>query len=219
MNPLFLALAPIFIILIYIYIRDKYEKEPWELLLKTLLAGAFITLPIVLMETFLSGLFGDLTELKLAAYNAFVVAGFTEELFKFLVIYLFIRKNRNFNEPFDGIVYSVFVSLGFAAVENILYVSNYGIDTGFMRAVTAVPAHAIFGVIMGFYFGKSLHSKRPKYLYLALFMPILFHGIYDFILMSQHYLFLLLIIPFLIYLWKNAFKKISYLSNKSVFKP
>lgn len=218
MNLLIIALGPIVIILIYIYIRDKYEKEPWPLLVKTFIAGALITIPIVFVEGILSAFGINFEGLLNAAYTAFVVAGFTEELFKYLVVYLLILKNTNFNERFDGIVYAVFVSLGFAAVENILYVYNYGMNTGLLRAITAVPAHALFGVIMGFYFGKSLFNSRKKYLFLALFMPILLHGIYDFIIMSEIEILLFLFVPYIMYIWINGFKKMNYLSKNSRFK-
>lgn len=218
MELIFLALAPVLLILIYVYIRDKYEKEPWGLLVKTVLAGGFITIPILFVEGVLSVHGNSIQGIWQAAYTAFVVAAFTEELFKYLVIFLLIRKNINFNERFDGIVYAVFVSLGFAAVENILYVYNYGFDVGLTRAITAVPAHALFGVIMGFYFGKSIRSTKNKYLILAFVMPWFFHGFYDFILMSAHPFFLLLFIPYLIYLWINGFKKMKYLSELSIFR-
>lgn len=218
MDGLIIALAPVVIILIYVYVRDKYDKEPWGLLLKTLVAGALITIPILFLETLLLSIGASLTGLWHAGYKAFVVAAFSEELFKFLVIFLFIRKSPHFNERFDGIVYAVFVSLGFAAVENILYVSDGGLKVGLMRAITAVPAHALFGIAMGFYFGKYLFIKRRRYIIQALCIPILLHGFYDFILMSQHYLLLLLFIPFLIYLWINGFRKMKYLSDRSIFK-
>lgn len=218
MTALILALAPVLIILIYVYVRDKYDKEPWGLLFNTVLAGAFITLPIIFLEELLSYLGSSFTGLYAAAYRAFVVAAFSEELFKYLVIYLFVRKSPHFNERFDGIVYAVFVSLGFAAVENVLYVNDGGIKVGLLRALTAVPAHALFGVAMGFYFGKYLFIQKQKYLYYALLIPILLHGIYDFILMSKHYFLWLLFIPFLIYLWMNGFKQMKYLSDKSIFK-
>ena len=218
MELIVLALAPVAIILIYVYVRDKYDKEPIGLLLKTLFAGAFITIPILFVESVLSYLGGSFQGLLEAAYTAFVVASFSEELFKYLVILIFIRKSPHFNERFDGIVYAVFVSLGFAAVENILYVMDGGLKVGLLRALTAVPAHALFGVAMGFYFGKYLFIKKPKYLYQALWIPILLHGIYDFILMSKQYVLLILFIPFLIYLWVNGFRKMKYLSDRSIFR-
>ena len=122
MNLLIIALAPIFIIAIYVYFRDKYEKEPFGMLLKALLLGILIPLPIILLERFLVSIQPELTRGWSAFYNAFVVAAFSEELFKYIALFLLVWKSPHFNEKFDGIVYGVFVSLGFAGVENILYV-------------------------------------------------------------------------------------------------
>ncbi|MCD4683918.1 MAG: PrsW family intramembrane metalloprotease [Bacteroidales bacterium] len=220
MNLLVLSIAPVIIILVYIYIRDKYEKEPWGLLLKALLVGALTTIPILLVEIWLKKYIIYFTGLHAAAYNAFIVAAFTEELFKFLALYYLIWRNKEFNEKFDGIVYAVFISLGFALVENIMYVFEYGQSTGIMRALTAVPAHAIFGITMGYYFGlaKFTEKNRTSNLVSALLIPIILHGIYDFILMSQHQMYLLIFIPFIFYLWRSGFKKMKILSNNSRFK-
>lgn len=186
MNLIILALAPVLIIAGYIYFRDKYEKEPIKLLLFALLAGGLTVIPILFVERFLAGFTNSFPGLLSAAWNAFVVAAFSEELFKYLALFLLIWKSPEFNEKFDGIVYAVFISLGFAAVENVLYVIQGGISTGLMRAVTAVPAHAIFGVTMGFYFGMAkFYAKQQKTLkFKALAYPILLHGIYDFIIMT-----------------------------------
>ncbi len=117
MNLLILATAPVIIILIYVYIRDKYEKEPLGLLLKALLAGALTTIPIILVNSWLEGYKVYFEGLQQVAYIAFVVAGFVEELFKFAALYLLIWGHREFNEKFDGIVYAVFISLGFALMK------------------------------------------------------------------------------------------------------
>ena len=122
MNLLILSLAPVLIIAGYIYFRDKYEKEPIKLLLFALLAGGLTVIPILFVERFLDSFTDSFYGLLSPAWNAFVVAAFTEELFKFIALYLLIWKSAEFNEKFDGIVYDVFVSLGFAAVENVLYV-------------------------------------------------------------------------------------------------
>lgn len=214
MNLIILSLTPVFIIAFYIYYRDKYEKEPIGLLLESVLAGVFICLPVIFMERFLStfsGLFG----IYKPAYEAFAVAAFTEELFKFLVLYLLIWKNRNFNEKFDGMVYAVFISLGFAGIENVMYVVRNGVTTGWIRAFTAVPLHAIAGIIMGYYFGlaKFFPEFRRRYLRLSLLVPILIHGIYDFIIMSKHVRLLVLFIPFLTYIYIIGFRKMKTLSE------
>ncbi|MCD6346096.1 MAG: PrsW family intramembrane metalloprotease, partial [Bacteroidales bacterium] len=201
----FIALAPVFIILFYVYFRDKYEKEPIALLAKALLAGALITLPIYFIEVGLSS-FGErvLDPGSHVIWSAFVVAAGTEEIFKFAALFILIWANRNFNERFDGIVYAVFVSLGFAMVENLLYVIQSGVQLGWIRAITAVPAHAFFGITMGYYFGIARFSNtslRSAFMIRALLWPIILHGFYDYCLMSDIPILLLAFIPFIIYLW------------------
>lgn len=212
MSILLVALAPVFIILLYIYVRDKYEKEPISLLLKSLGLGALIVIPVVFIESLLSAIMPYFNEMGTAFYDAFVVAAFTEESFKFLVLYFLIRKSKEFNERFDGIVYAVFISLGFAAVENVIYVYEGGLDVGLMRAFTAVPAHALFGVSMGYYFALSKFETESTdiNMFKALAVPIVLHGIYDFILMTGHPYLLFAFIPFLIYLWWSGMKKIKH---------
>lgn len=215
-----MAIAPVFILLFYVYFRDKYEKEPVRLLIKALIAGMLSVLPILLVESFLVRFFTMEDGLFGAFWHAFVVAGFTEELFKYLALFLLIWKNPNFNEKFDGIVYAVFVSLGFALVENIMYVTGYGFNVGLSRAWTAVPAHAIFGISMGYYFGIARMYPELKRIYLrkALLIPILLHGIYDFILMSGLPALLILFVPFLIYLYYSGLRKMRIISDASIFR-
>lgn len=219
-NLLFMSLAPVLIIAFYIYIRDKYEKEPYAILFKALLIGVLIVLPVILMEKFLTLFFRSAEGLQYAAYTAFVVAGLTEESVKFLGFYFIFWKDRNFNEKFDGIVYAVYISLGFAAIENILYVFTGGIGVGLVRALTAVPAHALFGIVMGYYFGLARFSAshRKLYLTLALLMPVIFHGLYDFLLMSNSRILLTAFIPAFIYFWIAGFRKMAVLSDASIFR-
>lgn len=219
MNLILISLAPVFIIAGYIYFRDKYEKEPWRVLIRALIIGVAITLPVILLERLLS-LYLPYNHMSAAAYSAFIVASFSEESLKYLGFMLFIWKSRHFNEKFDGIVYAVFISLGFALVENILYVMDGGVSVGLIRSLTAVPAHALFGILMGFYFGmaKFFPAKRTNYLLLAWSLPWLFHGFYDFCLMSEHYLLLILFLPFLAFLWITGFRKMKYLSDRSIYR-
>jgi RsiW-degrading membrane proteinase PrsW (M82 family) len=221
MGILVASLAPVGIIAFYIYFRDKYEKEPIGLLLKALLLGLVIVLPILGVERFLTGIVPEAGKVGRSAYQAFVVAATTEEVFKFLALYLLIWKSPVFNEQFDGIVYAVFVSLGFAAVENVLYVMEGGFRTAAVRAITAVPAHALFGVAMGYYFGiaHSYRELRSGYLRKALLVPILLHGIYDFILMVEVAWLLLLFGPYVVYLYVAGGKKIRTLSEVSSINP
>jgi protease PrsW len=222
---LFLSLAPVLIILFYIYYRDKYEKEPIGLLIKSLLLGAASVIPVIIIEILLDNYWQDkfssnVHQLGNAAYSAFIVAALTEELFKFGVFFLYVWRKKDFNERFDGIVYAVFISLGFAMVENILYVFQHGLPVAILRAFTAVPGHALFGIAMGYYLGlaKFIPEKRTKYIWLGLGMPILLHGIYDFMLMSQNGWFLLLFIPFIIFMWILNFKFMKRHSLNSIFK-
>ncbi|MCK5135816.1 MAG: PrsW family intramembrane metalloprotease [Bacteroidales bacterium] len=221
MSILLASLAPVFIILFYIYFRDKYEKEPIRLLIKALVSGIVIVVPVIVVERLLISIMPSVGTVASAAYNAFLVAGCTEEVFKFLALYLLIWKSPSFNEKFDGIVYAVFVSLGFAAVENVMYVMDGGYHTAIVRAVTAVPAHALFGITMGYYFGiaRMYPELRKSYLRRALLIPIVLHGIYDFILMVEVEWLLILFIIFVIYLYVAGMKKLKVLSDASIFKP
>lgn len=223
MNLLLISTAPILIILVYIYYRDKYEREPLKLLFEGLVAGGVIVFPIIYFEQQIDLFSVNMPQMGSAAWTAFMVAALVEEAFKFFAVYVLIWRNSNFNEKFDGIVYAVFVSLGFALVENIGYVLKFdnGLQVGITRAFTAVPAHAMFGIMMGYWFGlaRFIPSKRKIYLIKAFIYPFLLHGIYDFILMSGHELLLSLFIPFLIYMVYISRKRMKNLEVTSFFKP
>lgn len=208
------ATAPVVIIAFYIYFRDKYDKEPFLMLAKALTLGMLTVIPILLMETFLMEfmpIFESSSRLS-AFYNAFVVAGFSEELWKFIALVILIWKSKEFDERIDGIVYAVFVSLGFAWVENVLYVMEGGINVAIMRALLAVPAHALFGVTMGYYLSLSKFTNdeptKKRFFIYALVFPIILHGAYDFILMANEPLGMIAFIPFIIYIWKVGFLRI-----------
>ena len=222
MYLLILALAPAIILMMYIYFRDKYEKEPIMLILKGILLGAVVIFPVGLIENYITGFGVGLTKIPKAAYDGFIVAGATEEAFKFLMVFILIWRNRNFNEKFDGIVYAVSVSLGFAAIENLFYVfSDNSMQVGILRAFTAVPGHTIFGIVMGFYLGLARFSTqdRGKWLLKAFTIPWLLHGIYDFMLMSGHPILILTFIPFLIFMYRFGLKRMKELSEQSIFNP
>lgn len=210
------AIAPSLALLYYVYLRDKYEKEPRKLLFKAFALGSLAVIPIVIVELRLD-LFDLATDSLVAVgYTAFVVAGLVEEGFKYFIFWFFVWKNKNFNERYDGIVYSVFISLGFATTENIGYVMLSGFHTAFIRSLTAVPAHALFGIIMGYYFGKARFSEdrlRKKSLLFALIIPIALHGVYDFILFSKSTALLIIFIPYMLYLWKRGLNHVDELSK------
>jgi RsiW-degrading membrane proteinase PrsW (M82 family) len=208
--------------MMYVYFRDKYEKEPIKLILKGILLGAIIIFPVGLIENYVMGFGTGLTKIPKAAFDGFVVAGATEEAFKYFVVFILIWRNRNFNEKFDGIVYAVSVALGFAAIENLFYVfSNNSMQVGLLRAFTAVPGHAIFGVVMGFYLGMARFSVKGKgkWLLSAFTVPWLLHGIYDFMIMSGHPVLLLTFIPFLIFMYRHGLKRMREFNEQSIFNP
>lgn len=200
--------------------KDKYEKEPGQMLIKAFLLGSVAVVPVIFFELRLN--IFDLAEMDYlkASYTAFVVAGLVEEGFKFFIFWFLLWKNKNFNERYDGIVYSVFISLGFATTENIGYVLLTGFHTAFIRSITAVPAHALFGVIMGYYLGKAKFAdekRKTSYLILAFIVPIVLHGIYDFILFSRSMVLMLLFIPYMLYLWRRGLGNADELSAHSPF--
>jgi RsiW-degrading membrane proteinase PrsW (M82 family) len=222
MYLLFLALAPALLIMMYVYFRDKYEKEPIGLVLKGFLLGAIIIFPVGFIENSIKDFALAFDKLPKAAYDGFIVAAATEEVFKFLMVFILIWRNPNFNEKFDGIVYAVSVSLGFATIENLFYVfSNNSMQVGLLRAFTAVPGHAIFGIVMGFYLGLARFSqnRKGKWLFMALFLPWLLHGIYDFLLMSGHPVLLVAFIPFLFFMYRHGLRRMKELNYQSVFNP
>jgi len=209
--------------MMYVYFRDKYEKEPVKLILKGILLGAVIIFPVGLVENYIITFGKDFSKIAKAAWDGFIVAGATEEAFKYLAVFILIWRNRNFNEKFDGIVYAVSVSLGFAAIENLFYVfsNSNSLQVGLLRAFTAVPGHTIFGIVMGFYLALARFSftNRRRWLIRAFTVPWLLHGVYDFLLMSGHPVLLLVFIPFLIFIYRYGLRKMKELNNDSVFNP
>ena len=187
---LVLALSPVLAVILYIYLRDKYEKEPLRLLISCFFWGIISIIPAAYSENKL----GELLSLsennpKETFIYAFFIVGLSEELCKFLFLVILTYKNKNFNEPFDGIVYAVMVSMGFAAAENVMYVYQGGENVAWLRMFTAIPAHATFGILMGYYVGKSKFAIRYKLFYLiyGLVIAVIFHGTYDLFLMLNQY--------------------------------
>lgn len=178
-----LALAPGSAIILYIYLKDKHEREPLSLLLVSFVYGILSTAITLLISwpvnAFVMLESGNPVD---EFYSAFFKVALVEEFSKFLFVRMILFPNRNFNEPFDGIVYAVMVGMGFATLENVLYVFQYGVQTGIWRMFTAVPAHATFAVLMGFFLGKAKFSKRRRLLYMltGLLAATLFHGSYDY---------------------------------------
>lgn len=192
-NPILIAAAvlPAIFLLVHVYRADKLEKEPASLLISLVLYGIAATFIALVLERAGSFLLGLWFEEGSVAYNAimyFGIVAFSEEGAKYFLLRRRTWHSAAFNCQFDGVVYAVFVALGFALWENISYVLMYGLSTALVRAVTAVPGHACFGVFMGVYYGRAkrydndgdfVKAKRCRTM--AVLMPALLHGAYDFI--------------------------------------
>ena len=183
------AVLPSLFIADYIYKHDNTDVEPMGLLRSLFLLGAASCLPAALVEQVLDGFLVDAFGSTSYAYillDYFVVVAGAEEGFKYLVLHWRTWKDPAFDHRFDGIVYTVMVGLGFATLENIMYVFQYGLGTGIVRAFLSVPGHAGWGVIMGYYYGRmkmfdtlgdQAQYKRARIAALA--VPMLCHGLYD----------------------------------------
>ena len=178
-----LSIIPGIFIMVSIYNLDKHDKEPlWLLAIAFILGAVNLHWDVDILEFIFS---------KINVQNNFLRVGeealsvsITEELLKFLVVFLIIYPNKHFDEPFDGIVYSVFVGMGFATTENLTFVLQGSSSLAFLRMISAVPAHFVFAVMMGFYLGKAKSSKKlaPFYILLSLLVPVFFHALYDYFL-------------------------------------
>ncbi|MBL7844561.1 MAG: PrsW family intramembrane metalloprotease [Cyclobacteriaceae bacterium] len=180
-----IALTPGIAIAIYMYTHDKHEPEPIQLLLLSFFYGA-LSLGVNLAIAIPVDSFIHISEKNLTnqAFYAFGVVAFLEELSKFIFVRGILYRNNNFNEPLDGIVYSVMVGMGFATAENIIYVLQGGGGTAIVRMFSAIPAHALFAVLMGYWLGKAkfTHAREFYYGVVALLVATFFHGIYDYFL-------------------------------------
>lgn len=193
---LLLAILPGVLTMLYIYWRDRYDREPLFYLSICFLFGVVSTYPAIKMEEFGIrdlGIINDKHNAFMTFTFSFVVIAFSEEFVKFIFLRYYIYKKSHFDEPMDGIVYSVMISMGFATLENILYVVirpqdiNLAFQTGLVRMFTAVPAHAIFAIVMGYYVGASkfIDKKSNRYLFYGLAGAIFLHGLYDFFVFMQ----------------------------------
>ena len=190
MTLLALALAPVIAIISFIYLKDKYDKEPLRHLVVSFILGCLSTIPAIILETSFAKLLPQNTlDIVNTLLWAFVFVAGSEEFVKYVMLKVYAVKQKDFDEPFDGIMYGVMVSLGFAAVENIMYVIEGGFTVGVLRMFTAIPAHARFGIIMGYYFGLAWQDKKNalRHQLRGLLTAVVLHGIYDFFLFQENY--------------------------------
>jgi len=181
---LVLAVAPPLLIAYYVYQKDKYDKEPKSLIIKSFLFGCLGIIPAIFLELFAKGMFTNLF-----LYVFFGIA-LVEEGVKYFFLKKYLFNKADFNEPMDGIVYAVMISLGFATVENIAYVLNnegQEMNVALIRMFTAIPLHAVCGVILGYFVGLAKFSNNKNILlYKGLFLATLVHALYNyFIFLGQ----------------------------------
>ena len=216
------AVVPAVFLMFKVYQADRLEKEPIGMLIGLLFLG--------IISTSLAGITEELGSIALAnlfpngglisdALLYFIVVALSEEGFKYLLLKVRTWKSPHFNCQFDGVVYAVFVSLGFALWENIAYVLRFGFGTAVARAVTAVPGHACFGVFMGVWYGvakryelaghmeESVHARK-----MALWIPILLHGVYDFTASMQNDIMSIIFLIFVGWMFRTALKLVRKVS-------
>ncbi|UCD20128.1 MAG: PrsW family intramembrane metalloprotease [candidate division WOR-3 bacterium] len=186
---LLIALAPGLFLIWYFNHRDKYEPEPKKKIVIIFAIGALMVVPAAIGERLLANLFGTFsTGIVYTAMLSFLIIAPIEELLKFVAVRKWIYRSVEFDEVMDGIVYTVSASLGFATFENVLYVFSLGPVAGIVRAFLAVPGHALFGAIMGYYIGlaKFNPEKESRLIARGVLYAILCHGLYDFLALLQN---------------------------------
>jgi len=188
--PFTMAVIPSLYLVWYFYRKDKRKPEPKGLILKVFIAGILVTFPVIVVEVMISSAEAWLGSSPLfqAFFKSFVVAALCEEVFKLLVVYYMVYRRVEFDEVMDGIVYTVVASLGFACMENVMYVMDGGAGVAFIRAFTAVPLHATASGLMGFYIGRAkfcvTEDDVNRNFRQGLIVAILIHGFYDFFLFA-----------------------------------
>ncbi|MFE3834019.1 glutamic-type intramembrane protease PrsW [Bacillus subtilis] len=199
------GIAPGIALLSYFYLKDQYDNEPVHMVLRSFFLGVVVVFPIMFIQYVLEkeNVGGG------SFFVSFLSSGFLEESLKWFILMISVYPHAHFDEHYDGIVYGTSVSLGFATLENILYLIGHGVEHAFVRALLPVSCHALIGVIMGFYLGKARFSAdkaRVKWLILSLVVPSLLHGSYDFILTAlSNWIYYML--PFMVFLWWFGLRK------------
>ena len=228
-NPILIAAAvlPAIVLLRFVYREDRLDRESPGMLLSLVLFGILATFGALIAEQIGESVLALLVPPYTRAYNAilyFVVVALSEEGFKYLLLKKRTWWSQEFNCQFDGVVYAVFVSLGFALWENISYVVMYGLGTALVRAVTAIPGHACFGVFMGaFYglakrydnFGDAYRSRRCRRLAVA--VPVVLHGCYDYIATYEYDGYAWIFVGFVVLLFAAAYRMIKRLARDDRF--
>ncbi len=224
---LVLAIAPAVALFLFFYVRDRYRREPLGVMLVTFGLGAISLVPTVIVSLSLQKLTGwrsSTPDLFHAFLGAMLIVGLVEEGAKFLVVRFYAYHRPEFDEPYDGIMYSVMAALGFATVENVLYVFSGGAGTGVMRALLSVPSHAFDGVLMGYFLGEAKFARSDRagnwLSALGFALAVVAHGLYDFIVfaLDEAPLMVLSLATMAVLFWVIFFKATRKLSEQSPYK-
>ena len=200
MSLLLATILPSILIILFFVYSDKF-KEPTGEIIKVFIFGILITIPAYIFNTLLMDFWYNNTKASQGLISSFLTAAPVEEGLKLTILYFFVYKMKDFNEPIDGIVYGVTASLGFATLENIYYVyllaDNFQTSSmalAVVRSFSAVPAHAVFGIFMGYFFMKYSFIKKGENLFFAFMIPFVLHGCYNLFVASNFFVAMSLIV-------------------------
>jgi len=222
-----IAVAPAVALFLFFYFRDRYRREPVGVMLVTFGLGAAALVPAAMTSLSLQRLTGwrsSTPSLLHAFLGAMLIVGLVEEGAKFLVVRFYAYNRPEFDEPYDGIMYSVMAALGFATLENVIYVFSNGAGTGVMRALLAMPSHAFDGVLMGYFLGEAKFARSDRVANwlsaLGFGLGVVAHGLYDFIVFSldKRPLMVLSLTTMAVLFWVIFFKATRKLSEQSPYK-
>ena len=232
MLTLLITLVPPIIILLYFVLADKF-REPKGTVILIFFLGFLICLPAGILNGLSHDFFYDGSKYSDNLTSSFLGPAWAEELLKFSILYLIVLKRNEFNEPMDGLVYGVVVSLGFATYENYTYVYEWaeqiakdeGYDFAELsylvalgRSYSAIPMHGLNGAVMGYYFGMFAFSGNKKYLILSLILPYLFHGFYNFLVWPYPMTIIGILVLFSFYLHNELKQKQKLKRNEKEIK-
>jgi RsiW-degrading membrane proteinase PrsW (M82 family) len=224
---LVLAVAPAGALFLFFYVRDRYRREPISVMLVTFALGAASLVPAAVTSLSLQKLTGwrsSTPNLFHAFLGAMAIVGLVEEGAKFLVVRFYAYHRPEFDEPYDGIMYSVTAALGFATLENILYIFSHGPGTGVIRALLAIPSHAFDAVLMGYFLGEAKFARSDRagnwLSAVGFLLAVLAHGLYDFIVfaLDKRPLMVLSLLTMAVLFWVIFFKATRKLSEQSPHK-
>ena len=221
------AVAPAAWLMKKVYDLDTVEKEPTRLLMRLILFGILSTVPAIILEAAVGVVLKtafDGTGLLYAFIQSFIGVALIEEGCKYFFLRLGAWNRPEFNCRFDGVVYAVFVSLGFALLENINYIFTFGLQVALSRALLAVPMHAVCGVYMGIWLGEAkLMQHRGQtqamkaYLAKSLWLPTLLHGVYDGCLIYGTQTSMLIFVAFVLALFVFTLRRIKVFAQQDQY--